>query len=115
MSFFFCLGFSFVVACHVFSFALSCVVLRCLVFLVDLVSSHVVPVFPKQPYLAPELVRDLPYDAGVDLWATGVVTYELLHGYTPFRYYQVAARGGGSVYLRRDPASRKRFYHLAEL
>lgn len=38
-----------------------------------------------QPYLAPELVRDLPYGAAVDLWAIGVVTFELLHGYTPFR------------------------------
>ena len=38
-----------------------------------------------QPYLAPELVRDVPYDAAVDLWAVGIVTYELLHGYTPFR------------------------------
>lgn len=39
---------------------------------------------PPQPYLAPELVRDLPYDKSVDLWAIGVVTFELLHGYTPF-------------------------------
>ncbi|CAM9674098.1 unnamed protein product, partial [Sphacelaria rigidula] len=38
-----------------------------------------------KPYLAPELVRDLHYDETVDLWAIGVVTYELLHGYTPFR------------------------------
>lgn len=31
-------------------------------------------------------MRDVPYDASVDLWAVGVVTYELLHGYTPFRF-----------------------------
>lgn len=38
-----------------------------------------------QPYMAPELVRDLPYDESVDLWAVGVLTFELLHGYTPFK------------------------------
>lgn len=38
-----------------------------------------------KPYMAPELVRDLPYDESVDLWAVGVLTFELLHGYTPFK------------------------------
>eukprot|EP00903_Cladosiphon_okamuranus_P013816 g12858.t1 len=50
-----------------------------------------------KPYLAPELVRDVPYDAAVDLWAVGVVTYELLHGYTPFSPKLVVPRSWNGV------------------
>jgi serine/threonine protein kinase len=36
-------------------------------------------------YMAPELVKELPYDHGVDVWSLGVLLYELIHGYSPFR------------------------------
>lgn len=35
-------------------------------------------------YLAPELVSSTPYDDKVDVWAVGVLTYELLTGASPF-------------------------------
>ncbi|CAN0420055.1 unnamed protein product, partial [Discosporangium mesarthrocarpum] len=36
--------------------------------------------------MAPEMVLELSYGYGlpVDVWAVGVVAFELLHGYTPF-------------------------------
>ncbi|CAN0311066.1 unnamed protein product, partial [Hapterophycus canaliculatus] len=62
-----------------------------------------------KPYLAPELVRDVPYDAAVDLWALGVVTYELLHGYTPFSPKLVTPRSWDGImredYVRRGGQS----------
>lgn len=35
-------------------------------------------------YMAPELVKEEPYDFRVDCWATGVITYILLTGAPPF-------------------------------
>ncbi|KAI9002214.1 kinase-like domain-containing protein [Hyaloraphidium curvatum] len=35
-------------------------------------------------YLAPELVRGIPYGPGVDLWSFGCIFYELLFGTRPF-------------------------------
>ena len=37
-----------------------------------------------QMYLAPEVWCRVPHGLAVDMWATGVVTYELLHGVHPF-------------------------------
>lgn len=36
------------------------------------------------PYLAPEIVRQMPYGKEVDLWALGVVVYFMLSGRLPF-------------------------------
>lgn len=35
-------------------------------------------------YMAPEIVRGIPYDHKVDIWATGVLAYELVHGKSPY-------------------------------
>ena len=37
-----------------------------------------------QLYLAPEAVKRMPYNLAVDMWATGAVVFELLHGDHPF-------------------------------
>ncbi|CAN0455599.1 unnamed protein product, partial [Scytosiphon promiscuus] len=40
--------------------------------------------FIIQMYLPPEVLTGMPHGLAVDMWATGVVTYELLHGTHPF-------------------------------
>ena len=51
------------------------------------VRSRVVPrsrFFNLQMYMAPELMFGMPYGLAVDMWAIGVVTFELLHSMHPF-------------------------------
>ena len=36
-------------------------------------------------YMAPEIIKKLPYDASVDIWAVGVLTYIMLSGRPPFK------------------------------
>ena len=36
-------------------------------------------------YMAPEVVKEEPYSKAIDVWSIGVLLYELLHGYSPFR------------------------------
>ena len=45
-------------------------------------------------YMAPEIVMDKPYDKSIDVWALGVLLYEMTHGYSPFR----AKESGGEEY-----------------
>ena len=40
-------------------------------------------------YLAPEVVAGVPYNKAVDVWALGILTYELLTGTTPFHVSRV--------------------------
>lgn len=35
-------------------------------------------------YMSPELIKEESYDYGTDIWAIGVLFYEMLHGYPPF-------------------------------
>lgn len=35
-------------------------------------------------YLAPEMVKKVPYDYKIDNWTIGILTYELLTGASPF-------------------------------
>lgn len=36
-------------------------------------------------YMAPEIINESPYNNGIDVWSLGVLLYELIHGYSPFR------------------------------
>lgn len=36
-------------------------------------------------YMAPEIVSNKAYDKKVDVWSLGILLYELLHGYSPFK------------------------------
>jgi serine/threonine protein kinase len=36
-------------------------------------------------YMAPEIVKEVPYNQMADVWSCGVLLYELLHAFSPFR------------------------------
>ena len=36
-------------------------------------------------YMAPEMIKNQVHDKSLDIWCLGILLYELLHGYVPFR------------------------------
>jgi len=36
-------------------------------------------------YMAPEIFQQKPYDFSTDIWTLGILLYEMIHGYSPFR------------------------------
>jgi len=36
-------------------------------------------------YMAPEVINEEYYNKSIDIWSLGILLYELLHGYSPFR------------------------------
>jgi len=35
-------------------------------------------------YMAPEILKEKPYNQSIDIWSLGILLYELLHNYSPF-------------------------------
>jgi len=35
--------------------------------------------------MAPEMIQKKPYDYKIDIWALGILLFELIQGYAPFR------------------------------
>lgn len=38
-------------------------------------------------YLSPEMIKGQKYDESVDVWAVGILTFELVCGKLPFKIY----------------------------
>jgi len=55
---------------------------------VELKVGHRVTFCGTFEYMAPEQIKELPYNHAVDIWSLGVLLYELTHGYSPFRAHQ---------------------------
>jgi len=35
--------------------------------------------------MAPEMIKKNPYDYRIDIWALGILLFELIQGFAPFR------------------------------
>lgn len=36
-------------------------------------------------YMAPEIIQEIPYNHMIDVWSLGILLYELIHSFSPFR------------------------------
>jgi serine/threonine protein kinase len=43
--------------------------------------------------MAPEIIKEKPYSLGIDVWSLGILLYELIHGYSPFRVFKIVKLG----------------------
>ena len=35
-------------------------------------------------YMAPEMIKEIPYSYSIDIWSLGILLFELIEGYSPF-------------------------------
>ena len=40
-------------------------------------------------YMAPEIIKEIPYNHMIDVWSLGVLLYELIHSFSPFRVFLI--------------------------
>ena len=57
-------------------------------------------------FMAPELLKGKPYDSKVDVWSLGIIFYEMLTGFTPFKgideKFMIIAVEQGEYWLPKD-------------
>lgn len=56
-----------------------------------------------QTHIAPELYQDLEYDSKADMWAMGVILYELISGKLPFFGQSIASLQYKILHTQPDP------------
>lgn len=40
-------------------------------------------------YMAPEIIKEVPYNHMIDVWSLGILLYELIHSFSPFRVSKI--------------------------
>jgi len=62
-------------------------------------------------YMAPEIIKEQPYDKSVDIWALGILLYEMFYGFSPFQAKDInnnITNGGENI----DLGTQEVFYNI---
>lgn len=63
-------------------------------------------------YMAPEILDENSYNSSVDIWSLGVLLYEMLYGFTPFKNI---TRGGGRIVSFNNGSTNKISFETKDL